>query len=83
MGSVQKDRGTTLEEHVMIDAREREPSVPEAPSAAAPKNWTGASCLGRTCLKWRDDGELSDRDAQLILQRLAEVDRQVLALLDR
>lgn len=67
----------------MIGALERDPSVPEAPAAAAPKDWTGASCLGRTCLKWRDDGELSERDAQLILRRLADVDRQALALLNR
>lgn len=68
----------------MIDSKEREPSASEASSAPVPKDWTtGASCLGRTCLKWRDDGELSDRDAHLILQRLVEVDRQALALLDR
>lgn len=67
----------------MIDSRERQPSVSEVPSAPAPKDWTGASCLGRTCMKWRDDGELSDNDAHLILQRLVEVDRQALALLDR
>ncbi len=67
----------------MIDARRKEPSVSGAPCAPAPGDGTGASCLGRTCLKWRDDGELSDRDAQLILRRLVEVDRQALALLER
>ncbi|MFQ6537820.1 MULTISPECIES: hypothetical protein [Aphanothece] len=36
-----------------------------------------ASCLGRTCMKWTSDGELSDIDIQLILQRLREVDAQV------
>ena len=29
------------------------------------------SCLGRTCLKWGADGELSAVDKQLVLQRLA------------
>jgi hypothetical protein len=67
----------------MIDARRKEPSVSGAPCAPAPEEWMGASCLGSTCLKWRDDGELSDRDAQLILRRLAMVDRQAVALLDR
>lgn len=35
------------------------------------------SCLGRTCMKWTSDGELSDIDIQLILQRLREVDAQL------
>ncbi|WP_216900297.1 hypothetical protein [Synechococcus sp. CCY 9618] len=34
------------------------------------------SCLGRTCMKWRDDGELSELDVELILQRLIAVDEQ-------
>ena len=29
------------------------------------------SCMGRTCLKWGADGELSAVDKQLVLQRLA------------
>jgi hypothetical protein len=37
----------------------------------------GQSCLGRTCLDWGEDGELSDHDYQLILQRLCRVDIQV------
>jgi hypothetical protein len=35
------------------------------------------SCLGRTCMQWTSDGELSDIDVQLILERLREVDAQV------
>jgi hypothetical protein len=35
------------------------------------------SCLGRTCMKWTADGELSDIDFQLILQRLRDVDAQL------
>ncbi|MCP9889117.1 hypothetical protein KBY96_14420 [Cyanobium sp. ATX 6A2] len=35
------------------------------------------SCLGRTCMKWTADGELSDIDIQLILQRLREVDAEM------
>jgi hypothetical protein len=36
----------------------------------------GATCLGRTCLKWRDDGELSDRDFLLVMKRLCQTDGQ-------
>ncbi len=36
----------------------------------------GATCLGRTCLKWGDDGELSDRDFLLVMERLSNVDGQ-------
>ena len=32
------------------------------------------ACLGRTCMKWSADGELTDLDVQLILQRLGSVD---------
>jgi hypothetical protein len=46
-------------------------------------NLRPSSCLGRTCLKWGDDGELSDRNAQLIVRRLVQVDRQAAALLER
>lgn len=34
----------------------------------------GDGCLGRTCMKWGADGELTDLDFQLILQRLGAVD---------
>jgi len=37
----------------------------------------GSTCIGRTCLHWGNDGELSDPDYQLIVQRLCRVDRQV------
>ena len=30
-------------------------------------------CLGRTCLQWRDDGELEGLDRHLVMQRLARV----------
>ncbi len=47
----------------------------DAPSVqpVAPRQTT---CLGRTCMKWKADGELTDLDWQLILQRLMEVDAQ-------
>jgi hypothetical protein len=32
-------------------------------------------CLGRTCMKWAADGELSAFDLHLVLERLALVDR--------
>lgn len=52
--------------------------TPNTPVSVVPL-WSGASesCLGRTCLKWTPDGELSATDAQLILQRLREVDAQL------
>ena len=40
-------------------------------------------CLGRTCLKWGPDGELSAVDKQLVLQRLALEDRVVSDLLQK
>jgi len=36
----------------------------------------GHSCLERTCLHWGEDGELSDLDYKLIVQRLCRVDLQ-------
>ena len=41
------------------------------------------SCLGRTCLKWQPDGELTALDLQLVLERLAQVDQDVVVILDR
>lgn len=39
-------------------------------------------CLGRSCMKWGNDGELSALDLQSILQRLSAVDEQASGLLD-
>jgi hypothetical protein len=39
------------------------------------------TCLARTCLKWTADGELSEEDKRLVLNRLREVDRPVADLL--
>jgi hypothetical protein len=39
-----------------------------------------SSCLGRTCLKWGADGELTAQDFSLVLERLAQVDQQVTGL---
>jgi hypothetical protein len=36
-----------------------------------------SDCLGRTCLKWGADGELTAQDFSLVLQRLAQVDQEV------
>jgi hypothetical protein len=41
------------------------------------------NCLGRTCLKWQPDGELTPLDLQLVLKRLALVDEDVTTILDR
>ena len=38
------------------------------------------NCLGRTCLKWGADGELSALDLRVVMQRLAQVDPEVMAL---
>lgn len=38
------------------------------------------NCLGRTCLKWGADGELTALDLSLVMQRLAQVDPEVMAL---
>ena len=38
------------------------------------------SCLGRTCLKWSADGDLTPLDLELVLERLAQVDQDVAAL---
>ena len=39
----------------------------------------GGTCLGRTCLKWRHDGELARGDLELVLERLAQVDQDMAA----
>ena len=42
-----------------------------------PKVPSPRDCLGRTCLKWTADGELTTLDLSLVLQRLARVDQEV------
>jgi hypothetical protein len=49
------------------------------PGVAAPG---AGDCLGRTCLKWSTDGELTALDFRLVMQRLAHVDPEVTALQD-
>lgn len=69
LGSIQ-NRSKTLDTH----------SVAGAQSCAQPEVAGGlqpTTCLGRTCLKWTPDGELSAQDVQLILQRLGQVDAQI------
>jgi hypothetical protein len=39
-----------------------------------------SNCLGRTCLKWGADGELTALDFSLVMERLAQVDQEVAAL---
>ncbi|WP_411869024.1 hypothetical protein [Vulcanococcus limneticus] len=41
---------------------------------------SASSCLGRTCLKWGADGELTALDLDLVMDRLAQVDQDVAAL---
>jgi hypothetical protein len=35
------------------------------------------TCLGRTCLKWGANGDLTPLDLELVMQRLAKVDHEV------
>jgi len=39
-----------------------------------------SSCLGRTCLQWGADGDLTALDLELVMERLAQVDQEVAAL---
>ena len=39
-----------------------------------------SDCLGRTCLKWSYDGELTALDLGLVLERLAQVDLEMASL---
>lgn len=39
-----------------------------------------SDCLGRTCLKWGADGELTALDLSRVMERLAQVDQEVAAL---
>jgi hypothetical protein len=41
---------------------------------------SASTCLGRTCLKWGADGELTALDLNLVMERLAQVDQDVAAL---
>jgi hypothetical protein len=43
----------------------------------APYTTADGTCLGSTCLKWAADGELSEPDVQLVLQRLRRADAEV------
>jgi hypothetical protein len=50
------------------------------PPASVTTDWPGTTCLGRTCLKWGDDGDLTSVDLLLVLERLAQVDQEVTGL---
>ena len=39
-----------------------------------------SDCLGRTCLQWGCDGELTALDLGLVLERLAQVDLEMASL---
>ena len=39
------------------------------------------NCLGRTCLKWGGDGELTSPDMEAVLRRLADIDHDLAAAL--
>lgn len=42
-----------------------------------PYTTADGTCLGSTCLKWAADGELSELDVQLVLERLRRADSEV------
>ena len=35
------------------------------------------TCLGRTCMKWSANGDLTPLDLELVMQRLAKVDNEL------
>jgi hypothetical protein len=43
---------------------------------------TEEECLGRTCMKWGQDGELSSLDLLEVLERLGEADAEASGLLE-
>lgn len=45
------------------------------------RDFGSQSCLGRTCLQWAQDGELTALDLQLVLERLCEADAAARPLL--
>jgi hypothetical protein len=64
-----------------MEARMQFDSAPKGPQrklgSAGPDD-----LLGRSCMKWGDDGELSAVDLQGILARLGAVDQQASQLMD-
>ena len=60
---------------VMTDSLQTTTAAPVA------TDWQlGSTCLGRTCMKWSSDGELTALDLCLVLERLAQVDQEVTGL---
>ena len=51
-------------------------------SESIPGASDASGCLGRSCMKWGADGELSPLDLQAILERLSAVDEQAAALIN-
>jgi len=43
-------------------------------------DFSHTTCLGRTCLKWGADGELTSVDLILVVERLAQVDQELTPL---
>jgi len=51
-------------------------------ASASPPTATDPDCLGSTCLKWGNDGELTSVDLRTVLERLCAHDPQACRLLD-
>lgn len=49
-------------------------------AAAVATDLSGRTCLGRTCLQWSADGELTSVDLLFVLERLAQVDQELTGL---
>ncbi len=58
--------------------------IPSLPNPGSEPFGSGSTddLLGRSCMKWGDDGELSAVDLQGILARLGAVDQQAARLMD-
>lgn len=56
-------------------------SLQTTTAATIASDWQlSSTCLGRTCMKWSSDGELTALDLCLVLERLAKVDQEVTGL---
>lgn len=58
------------------------PQEPHQRSGGLSESAGADELLGRSCMKWGDDGELSAFDLQGILARLSAVDQQASSLMD-
>ncbi|KEF42140.1 MAG: hypothetical protein ER33_07195 [Cyanobium sp. CACIAM 14] len=65
----------------MVNAPDNGATNSRGPGGRAEDMARPPTCLGRTCMKWTRDGELSDLDVQLVRQRLIAADAEAAGLL--